>query len=175
MAEDSAFYGGGQWAVVLFWVDHGVLFLGRAGGGGCMYGPCGYQPRTLDSDDGSRNGGCKKDGDETWEDKSCPVLTLDKAVYHSVNSQEVPNGYATVPVTVDDNGYEFPAVMVAGSVGIGCSSREGGGMGLDTVQAESGWWMFERKSEGRMAAEKKAGDEARRRQYAGRDVGWGRI
>ncbi len=48
-------------------------------------------------------------------------------------------------------------------------------MGLDTVQPESGWWMFERKSEGRMAAEKKTGDEARRRQYAGRCVGLGRM
>lgn len=174
MAEDCAFYGGGEWAVVLFWVDHGVLFLGRAGGG-CIHGPRDIQKLIRDSDDGCRNGVWKKDGDEKWEDQKCPMLTLDDARYHSVDSQEVPNGYARVPVTVNDNGYEFPAVMVAGSVGIGCGSREGGGMGLDTVQAESGWWMFERKSEERVAVEKKAEDKARRREYAGRYVGWGRM
>lgn len=37
--------------------------------------------------------------------------------------------------------------MVAGSVGINCSSSgdelDGGLVELDTVSAETGWWMFE--------------------------------
>lgn len=112
LAADSALYGRRQWAVVLLRLDHGVLFPGTR-----MeianYGPCEHQPLVLDSDDDHNRGIRKRDRNEKWEDKKCPVLTLDDARYHSVDSQEVPNGYATMPVTVHDNGYEFPAVMVA--------------------------------------------------------------
>ena len=71
--------------------------------------------------------------------------------YHRVDSEKVPSGYASVPVTVNDDGALFDGMMVAGSVGINCT---GGGdgladgvVGLDTVCAETGWWVFERKSQ----------------------------
>ena len=73
-------------------------------------------------------------------------LTLDGAAYHWIESDMVPPGYASVPVKVDDNGDEFDAVMVAGSVGIKASwSVCGGSERLDTMSAESGWWIFEKK------------------------------
>ncbi|KAL8714859.1 MAG: hypothetical protein Q9220_001372 [cf. Caloplaca sp. 1 TL-2023] len=67
-------------------------------------------------------------------------LKLDSVNYHHVNSEEVPPGYTSVPVKVDDNGYEFKATMIAGSVGMTCWNPK-------TIQPESGWWMFENKKE----------------------------
>ena len=82
-------------------------------------------------------------GGSTWEEGK--HLTLDGVDYHWVESHEVPPGYPSVPVKVVDNGYEFDAMMVAGSVGIKASNSERGGTGkLDTMSAESGWWIFEK-------------------------------
>ena len=111
----------------------------------------------------------KQDQALQWERARLPALVLDEVTYGRVDTKLVPEGYATVPVVVDDNGVEFQATMVAGSVGIGCSaSNKGEGEGdekvvLDTVQPETGWWMFEKKTEERMAAEKKAEEQARRK------------
>ena len=85
-------------------------------------------------------------------------LRLDGVVYHRVDSEKVPAGYSSVPVTVDDNGDVFDAMMVAGSVGINCTSGGAeladGIAGLDTISAETGWWMFERKSQAVLDEEK---------------------
>ena len=83
------------------------------------------------------------------------VLKLDDVIYHVIKSKNVPLGYSTVPVKVDDNGDEFSAMMIAGSVGIGCTSSDGEVTTLDTVQPVTGWWMFEKKSEEELAAEAK--------------------
>ena len=76
-------------------------------------------------------------------------LELDGVTYHTVDSHDVPPGYSSVPVKVDDNGDVFDSTMVAGSVGINCTSSgdemDGGLVELDTVSAETGWWMFESK------------------------------
>lgn len=54
---------------------------------------------------------------------------------------------------VDNHGEEIETVMVAGSVGIECSSSgketEGGGVGSDTMQPVSGWCMFENDEKNR--------------------------
>ena len=84
-----------------------------------------------------------------WEKAHYPLLELDGVTYHRVESDEVPPGYSSVPVKVDDNGDVFDSTMVAGSVGINCTSSgdemDGGLVELDTVRAETGWWMFESK------------------------------
>ena len=76
-----------------------------------------------------------------------PLLKLDGVSYHRIDSDDVPPGYSSVPVKVNDNGAEFDAMMVAGSVGINCTSSGGeldeGSVELDTVSARTGWWMFE--------------------------------
>ncbi len=86
------------------------------------------------------------------------TLHLDGVAYHRIDSRRVPSGYSSVPVAVDDNGDLFDAMMVAGSVGINCTSsgdKLGDGIvGLDTVSAETGWWMFERKSQAVLDEEK---------------------
>ena len=80
-----------------------------------------------------------------WEEEK--HLTLDGVDYHWIDSDEVPPAYTSVPVKVDDNGHKFEAMMVAGSVGIKASSSKRGENGkLDTMGAESGWWIFEKKA-----------------------------
>ena len=179
MAEDSAFYGGGEWAVVFLWLDHGVLLLGRAGGGGCMYERCDYRPQNLDSDDECTDGVRERDGDEKWEDGSCPVLMLDEAVYHSVDSQEVPNGYATVPVVVNDNGYEFPAVMVAGSPDrwvLGAVVGKEGVWGWIRCRRRAGGGCLRGRARGVWLRMRRGGGSMRVGMWAGKDVtferGW---
>ena len=55
-----------------------------------------------------------------------------------------------MPVQVNDNGYIFDTLTVAGSVGMNCSSSGEelavGKKWFDTVAAQTGWWMFEIKS-----------------------------
>lgn len=86
-----------------------------------------------------------------WEKAYYPLLILDGVSYHRIDSDQVPPGYSCVPVKCNDNGDVFDSTMVAGSVGINCTSSgdelEGGLVGLDTVSAETGWWMFESKSQ----------------------------
>lgn len=101
-----------------FWNKHGTS----------MYRP---NPNAAHIDDGS------------WH--KMHVLKLDDAVYHPIDSDKIPPGYSTVPVKVNDNGYEFQAKMIAGSVGMGYTSSQGAGHDLDTVQPESGWCMYQKK------------------------------
>jgi hypothetical protein len=97
---------------------------------------------------------------------------LDGTLYHRIDIEDIPNGYVSVPVLVDDNGKEFKTKMVAGSVGIAVSSSGekldttgthkrwvyNGSMkrefkdvtpevsdatGLDSLQPVTGWWMYE--------------------------------
>ena len=87
-----------------------------------------------------------------------PLLHLDGVSYHRFESDEVPPRYSSVSVKVDDNSDEFDAMMVAGSVGINCTSSGSkigeGEEDLDTVSAETGWWVFERKNQAVLDAEK---------------------
>jgi hypothetical protein len=81
-----------------------------------------------------------------------PVLELDGKKFHCVSTKDVPPGFASVPVEIDDNGIRIHTRMVAGSVGLRVSSSgellEGKNgkreAGLDTLQPESGWWIYER-------------------------------
>lgn len=82
---------------------------------------------------------------------------LDGVLYHRVDTDMIPSGFASVPVTVDDNGVIYKTKMVAGSLGIlATRSRdrrdgtESGAMGTtvvdakpDTLQSFSGWLMYE--------------------------------
>ncbi len=92
------------------------------------------------------------------------MLHLDDAVYDRIDSDEVPLGFSSVPVKIDDKGDKFEALMVAGSVGVNCASSEnelaGGLVELGTLSIESGWWIFERKSQAVLDAEKAARDRA---------------
>ena len=94
----------------------------------------------------------------SWEEAQYPLLQLDGVSYHRIESEKVPPGYSSVPVKIINNGLKVDAMMVAGSLGINCTSggtRVGGGsVDLDTVSAEAGRSMFERKSQAVLHAEK---------------------
>ena len=101
-----------------------------------------------------------------------PILVLDEARYHRIETSDVPPGYAAVPVEIDDNGDITNARMVAGSVGMRLSSSgltlDGEGeaqTGTDTVQPGSGWWMYEIMSEDEMLEEARKKYETMRASY----------
>lgn len=56
--------------------------------------------------------------DEDGKTKGAHGRVLDGVAYPTVDTDNVPAGFASVPVTVNDNGHEYKATMVAGSVGI---------------------------------------------------------
>lgn len=93
-----------------------------------------------------------------WKNSRYPELILDGEVYHQVDSSEVPQGFLSVPVKINDNGFEVAALMIAGSVGISVSSSgeklaaEDNKIGNDTFAPASGWWMFAKKSEEELAS-----------------------
>ena len=91
----------------------------------------------------------RKDGVEIA--KHGDGLSLDGAQYHSLTVGNIAPGWAAVPVKVNDNGFEYKARMMAGSVGIRNSSSgqptEDGSIGNDTLQPEAGWWMMKLKPE----------------------------
>ncbi|KAL9122035.1 MAG: hypothetical protein Q9187_001412 [Circinaria calcarea] len=109
--------------------------------------------------------------DEKEEEES---FGLDGAIYHEVDSEDVAPGYTSVSVEVDDNGDEFKAMMVAGSVGIRTLSSGGtlgpdGEKNMDTIQAEAGWWMFQMKEEAERGQE--GGEEEETRRVIPRGIG----
>jgi hypothetical protein len=86
-----------------------------------------------------------------WEPPT-PVLQLDEARYHRIETDEVPPGWGSVPVELHHGGTIISCTIVAGSVGTRVRSSDTelherpGETGLDTISIELGWWMFENKS-----------------------------
>jgi hypothetical protein len=78
-------------------------------------------------------------------------LELDGVSYHRVDTEDIPSGFASVPVLVDDNGTQYKTKMIAGSLGIKVTSSDDPTAGtkekLDTLQSLSGWMMYEIKDE----------------------------
>ncbi|KAF4960900.1 hypothetical protein FSARC_10331 [Fusarium sarcochroum] len=74
---------------------------------------------------------------------------LGKISYPSVDIDSVPVGFASVPVTVNDNGNKIKSVMLAGSFGIqGLPFNQSQGAETPTpelvrIQPLSGWLMYE--------------------------------
>lgn len=87
--------------------------------------------------------------DKSISQRKDRYLTLDDTRYHVIDSGSIPPGVSKVPVKVDDNGEIVDTEMVAGSVGISCSSSgledDQGMVVLDTMQPETGWWVYEKK------------------------------
>ncbi|CAF9903874.1 MAG: hypothetical protein GOMPHAMPRED_000591 [Gomphillus americanus] len=98
---------------------------------------------------------------------------FDSSIYPQIDTNDIPNGFTSVPVTVDDNGEIYLTRMVAGSIGLqgtrSCDPFEESvdhrdrelfhskeatayrhyvptqGLGLDTIKPVLGWWMYELK------------------------------
>lgn len=104
------------------------------------------------------------EGKQIQFDEERNVCRIDGTLYSTVYPKDVPNGFVSVPVKVDDNGTEYNTKMVAGSVGIAVSSSGefldesryvnfggptksvGTKTGPDTLQPVSGWWMYDPES-----------------------------
>ena len=75
-----------------------------------------------------------------------PYLALDGFPYPTIESQDIPCGYACLDVTLEDNGEMMKTMLIAGSVGAQICSTEKTELfrnGLrDTVRPVSGWWYF---------------------------------
>ncbi|KAF2166254.1 hypothetical protein M409DRAFT_66756 [Zasmidium cellare ATCC 36951] len=78
--------------------------------------------------------------------------------YHRVDTADIPPGWASVPVELDDHGEITHTRMVAGSVAIEGGTSSGANLDdaddgpketltLDSVQPMAGWWVYEVKSE----------------------------
>ncbi|KAK4543076.1 hypothetical protein LTR36_005853 [Oleoguttula mirabilis] len=84
--------------------------------------------------------------DPSYLDEEVAPLTLNGVRYARVTQENVPPGFCTVPVNIDDNGIKIEAEMLAGSIGIDCSSSgevtADGKMGLDSMQSRSGCWLY---------------------------------
>ncbi|KAJ0424972.1 hypothetical protein BJY00DRAFT_308859 [Aspergillus carlsbadensis] len=115
----------------------------------------------------------------------CEEGVLKDALSRKVEMEDVPSGFASVPVKVDDNGTVYKTTMLAGLVGIQATStgvtlapnpaamhRTAGAAGdsvpsptaetgLDSVQPVAGWWMYE-KSNGKRRASKFFNDVKKR-------------
>ncbi|KAG9196293.1 hypothetical protein G6011_01414 [Alternaria panax] len=94
-------------------------------------------------------------GSSGWNSRATnpEQLELDGVSYHHVDTDDIPSGFASVPVLVDDNGKEHKTKMIAGSLGIKVTSKDGPQAGmneekLDSLQSLSGWMMYEIKGEG---------------------------
>jgi hypothetical protein len=58
--------------------------------------------------------------------------------YHRVDKEEIPGGYASLPVTMKNNdGTEFQAKMVAGSIGVKAPDKM-----MNCIEPQLGWWLF---------------------------------
>lgn len=72
--------------------------------------------------------------------KATDMNTFDASVYGRVSMDDIPVGFAEVPVRLIDNGLELSCMMVAGHVGArisGLAEKQ------DTLQPEPHWFMFE--------------------------------
>ena len=122
-----------------------------------------YQPKYLQSEHDTHeqsplvvNSDASDSEFEKWEYIRRPALRLDRTTYGKLDMTLIPSGYASAAVTVYHNRRTFNATITAGSVGVRCT-RSGqvfatGNVGVDTIQPESGWWMFEKDAETRLSA-----------------------
>jgi hypothetical protein len=89
-----------------------------------------------------------------------PQFELDNVKYHTIDLHDIPSGFASVPVKVNDNGLVHSTKMVAGSMGIHVTKSgeksDDGQERWDSVRSLSGWIMYELKSEEEMQKAREA-------------------
>lgn len=80
----------------------------------------------------------------------------------SISSKDIPTGFCSVPVLVNDHGTIYNCTMIAGSVGIQARAAETldpADAGLTAIQPLSGWWICE--NEPAKATEERAAEMKR--------------
>lgn len=145
--ESGPNYLSGWITAFCFWKDEGSL----------LYGDGPLPPVSLDEwDEG--NAGCE----------------LDDILFHKVDTKDIPSAFASVPVTVNDNGSTYESMMIAGLVGIQATPNgsvfnknhdrhESDEQRPNSIQPLSGWWVYEKElpeaSESREMEKKEIKDE----------------
>lgn len=76
---------------------------------------------------------------------------FDGVIYQTINSREIPPGYASLPTKVGHDGKELGYIMIAGSVGMQFANAGGrrtfpfygliSNPRVDSVSPQSDWWM----------------------------------
>ena len=114
-------------------------------------------------DDGESLGNLDKKDEEICEHPECSPSEYLSSLpgneeFGRLDVSDIPAGFVTVPVKIDDNGHEIEAEMLAGSIGLSCLSnyllettKPGAGEAigsksddvLDTLQPQLGWFMYE--------------------------------
>ncbi|KIJ59731.1 hypothetical protein HYDPIDRAFT_118237 [Hydnomerulius pinastri MD-312] len=78
-----------------------------------------------------------------------PHLVLDGFPFPTIDSQDIPCGYAHLDVKLDDNGELFDTMLIAGSIGSQICSAEKSELfrnGMrDTVRPVTAWWYLIKK------------------------------
>jgi hypothetical protein len=74
---------------------------------------------------------------------------LDGVEYLCIGTSSFTSAHTSMTVKVCDQGGEFQAHVVAGSVGMKVSSSKNLKEDLDTLQPESGWWMIKVGDDGK--------------------------
>jgi hypothetical protein len=76
-------------------------------------------------------------------------LTLDDVNYHSLNTNSIPPGAASVDIKIDDNGHKYPAAMAAGLVATRVDDSKDTNLSdtgeSDVISPVPGWWMFAKR------------------------------
>lgn len=107
--------------------------------------------------------------------RSSPIFSMDGTSYHRIETTDIPVAYVSVPMTIEEqDGTKHDARITAGLVGMALSSSgepvepqntgmymtqqqqqttNDDGTGLDTVQPESGWFVYLVKSKEELAQE----------------------
>lgn len=88
-------------------------------------------------------------------------LSLDGVVYNAINSNDIPPGYMSMPIKIVVSGTTHDAVIVAGSVGLKCTKSTAMQQHEDTLSAETGCWIYEKKPDEDTAKEKSLEPAAR--------------
>ena len=73
---------------------------------------------------------------------------LDGVCFHRVKTDDIPSGFASVPVKVNDHGKLYYTKMLAGSVGMQASSS---GQMLDESSGHEGFFSFKKMEQGKTA------------------------
>ncbi|KAF9242020.1 hypothetical protein BU15DRAFT_86967 [Melanogaster broomeanus] len=80
-----------------------------------------------------------------------PYLVLDGFPYPTIDSQDIPCGYACLDVKLDDHGELFDTMLIAGSIGSQICSTEKSELfrnGMrDTVRPVTAWWYLMKRAD----------------------------
>jgi len=94
---------------------------------------------------------------------------LDGVAYAIIDTDNIPAGYVTVDIKLDDRGTEYRSMLLAGVVGqritsSGSSDLSGSGA-RDEIAPQVSWWLVEKYSDEQKAARAASSARASRHRW----------